>query len=125
VLEALEAQAAQQGGAGGRAPSAAKKLKALLRSPQGSPERAEFMQQAGLKALLLLRHMEAPSGEIVSGGFACSVIADMVNAALEPPLALEASTFSLKLGVLCVHSESLGGALPQQGRAGQQGSRAV
>jgi hypothetical protein len=105
VLAALKEEAAQVGGR--RSPSL-DKLNSLLRTPLHSPARAEYMQFAGLKALLLLRHMEAhiayPTGMIVRGGFSCQVIVSAVAAAVESALAHEGSAFALQLGVLSTQS---------------------
>jgi hypothetical protein len=88
VLAALKEEAAQV--RGGSAP-ALEKLDSLLRTPLHSPARAEYMQFAGLKALLLLRHIEAhvayPTGMIVRGGFSCQVTVSAVAAAVESALA--------------------------------------
>jgi hypothetical protein len=102
VLEALAAEAAQ---VGEKAPSVVK-LSGLQRTPHDSPARAEHMQFAGLRALMLLRHVEAhvafPAGMIVHGGFSCQVIVSAVNAALASVLAHPASAFELNhQGVLC------------------------
>jgi hypothetical protein len=102
VLEALAAEAAQ---VGEKALSVVK-LSGLQRTPHDSPARAEHMQCAGLRALMLLRHVEAhvafPANMIVQGGFSCQVIVSTVNAALASVLAHEASAFELNhQGVLC------------------------
>lgn len=79
-------------------------LNGLLRMSPDAPARAEYMRLAGLRALLLLRHVEAhatfPSDPIVRSGFSCQVIVSMVNAALEAILAEEDSGFCLQSGVL-------------------------
>ena len=89
VLAALAAEAAQV--VGGQSPSV-EKLNGLLRTPKDAPAREEYMRFAGLRALLLLRHMEAhatfPSGLIVRSGFSRPVIVSAVNAALEAIVAL-------------------------------------
>ena len=109
VLAALEEEAAQAGGR--RAPSL-EKLISLLRTPLHSPARAEYMQFAGLQALLLLRHMEAhaayPTGLIARSGFSCQVIVSAVAAAVESALAHEGSAFALQLGVLSAQAPPAG-----------------
>ena len=107
LLAALEAQAAQQGQQG-KATSVAR-LQVLLRTPPDSQKRADYMRNAGLWALLLLRHAEShlvfPSIEVERCGFTCAAITAIINAATETPLELEASTYSLKEGVLCAIEE--------------------
>jgi hypothetical protein len=105
VLAALVAEAAQ---GGGKSPSV-EKLTGLQRATRDAPAR-EYMQLFGLRALLLLRHMEAhvafPAGVIVHAGFSCQVIVSAVNAALESVLSHEASAFELNhLGVLCAGAQ--------------------
>ena len=102
VLGALAAEAAQAG------QEAVEGLSGLLRTPRDSPARAEHMQVAGLRALVLLRHVEAhaafpwPDSVIVHGGFSLQVIVSAVNAALAAVLAHEARAFELnRQGVLC------------------------
>ena len=109
VMAALEEEAAQQG-EGCSAPSV-ERLRALLLTPQHSQARQEFMLDAGLRALMLVRHAEMhaphfPSGEIVRG-LACTVIVEAVNAAIESPLALE-DGFVLKQGVLHAGPDAAG-----------------
>lgn len=85
------------------------KLTGLQRVTRDAPAR-EYMQLSGLRALVLLRHMEAhvafPAGMIMHDGFSCQVIVSAVNAALESVLSHEASAFELNhLGVLCAGAQ--------------------